>query len=1299
MFKKYTKILSVILIVLISSDVSSFSKNSVEGAIAWAEAQGVGDNVDEIHDRPWAWWCLHFVGHCYLNNHAGDESAIDAWNRDGDDKYGPQMTDPNPPRGALVFFDSTEYGHVGLSVGDGTMWHAFRDGVRHDAISSYSTYLGWRWPDGWTDDREIPLMVYDFFKKEGPLYTDLNSDALNPNFDAQYKVRNDNSQAITIDQLALAVHNSADQMVLDLLDPDTGAERYYDNLTLDPGESHHFAFSVGSIQSPGDYKLVAKAKISGNWRTLRSVHFVMQSPSDFSASDCNFLDVKKGEWYEKFVISLCEKDIITGGSDRNFRPGDHINRAEFVKILIEASPEKHLTLENQENDPNPTYTDIPPDTSTWYHSYVKQAYNLGWLHTDDPEFRPSDFITRAEAAEMIDKATPNLKESDKIKVDYYDVGMHVALGSIIGVSKKGILSGYWDEESKSREFRPDKPINRAEAAKIMNLAFFDEGMSLGGTSIEVSLIVTDITGLHGIGSTPAVDVPRVYLSEEPRGIACDGSEGVDDGARLLVRVLVPSSLGMKAVGLLSPPEWGCIDDSGEFINLPTSKRDGEYIGLTSGDLTALTALGSGLSVPGEVHENHSGYNVLSASIYKPPVEFDLDNPNNPLKERSLTLAARVQWANEELKKMPKKTIALVRPPLVLVHGVNSSPDMWGNFDSVDPKQFTVRFDTYPINNWGFHCVDFRAAHNMVDKERLEEGDTYGFGEISHMYKCVSEAISSAIDKFQKETPTVLKSIAVQKVDIVAHSYGGLLSRWYTEQSDEYENRKDVRKLITLCTPHRGSPLANMVCEVFKNPLIAEAFAEGVLAYEPEMNDLLESLDIEGYGTSTEGLEYLKGKLPNALDAERTAPRHAYQIFSVNSECLATLNSVPFCDEIGYAAVIGTDESLKSYMGVGFGKPFYALMPNWDSWNSYSKSYFPWIWEFNQGATDGIVPKWSARLGDERYNSYINVNHISVGNNSEVNNRVREWLNSPLSRGATQRQGFNSGRSPVSERNAYVGSMVGPDGISHGAGLNPNAIVKVELSDISPFEATYTTNPSDVGIKQVVLTGMIRKNRIGQATFEIVIDSDLYDTTLHNLGSLTESGLGIALDQLLDVGDNDYVAYRITSGKIGRKHNGTLTGPNGEGFYHDSGKYLVGYEMADLPGGQSPPTIARTPEFKLPAPVLLNSDGITYWVTVNGAVETAESGQQHVHFQLWDEDVGEDDDKLDETIGPDHFVFPRPDGVWDGLLIPYSTSIGLYLDDDDHVRGQTGSSGEKPAQVYQILIDGYHSTRSAVISVP
>ncbi|MCI5209756.1 MAG: hypothetical protein D3910_13405, partial [Candidatus Electrothrix sp. ATG2] len=127
--------------------------------------------------------------------------------------------------------------------------------------------------------------IYDFWRKADPLYADPNSDIWNPNFDAQYKIINNSNEEIYIDRLALAVHDSNDAYLFDLADPTTGQARFYNDVVLAPGESHHFVFSVGYIHDPGTYKVVAKAKLDNEWHHLDTQDFVMQEAPDEICTD------------------------------------------------------------------------------------------------------------------------------------------------------------------------------------------------------------------------------------------------------------------------------------------------------------------------------------------------------------------------------------------------------------------------------------------------------------------------------------------------------------------------------------------------------------------------------------------------------------------------------------------------------------------------------------------------------------------------------------------------------------------------------------------------------------------------------------------------------------------------------------------------------------------------------------------------------------------------------------------------------------------------------------------------------
>jgi len=124
------------------------------------------------------------------------------------------------------------------------------------------------------------LTVYDFWRKDGSLYADPNSSLSNPNFDAQYKVRNDGNSAITIQQLALAVHDSNGNHLFDLATTGSQVPRYYYDVSLNPGDSHHFSFSVGFLPDSGSYQLIAKAKLGGSWQDIDTQTFAMRPYSE-----------------------------------------------------------------------------------------------------------------------------------------------------------------------------------------------------------------------------------------------------------------------------------------------------------------------------------------------------------------------------------------------------------------------------------------------------------------------------------------------------------------------------------------------------------------------------------------------------------------------------------------------------------------------------------------------------------------------------------------------------------------------------------------------------------------------------------------------------------------------------------------------------------------------------------------------------------------------------------------------------------------------------------------------------------
>lgn len=96
-----------------------------------------------------------------------------------------------------------------------------------------------------------------------------------------------------------------------------------------------------------------------------------------------------------------------------------------------------------------------------------------------------------------------------------------------------------------------------------------------------------------------------------------------------------------------------------------------------------------------------------------------------------------------------------------------------------------------------------------------------------------EAFASNVDEIPDGIDDLIyqsrnNNFSMGKVDIIAHSMGGIISRLYLQSDYGYYYRGDINKLITLNTPHSGSQLADWI---MYNPIIMTACATSLLFYQ------------------------------------------------------------------------------------------------------------------------------------------------------------------------------------------------------------------------------------------------------------------------------------------------------------------------------------------------------------------------------------------------------------------------------------------------------------------------------------
>jgi len=148
---------------------------------------------------------------------------------------------------------------------------------------------------------------------------------------------------------------------------------------------------------------------------------------------------------------------------------------------------------------------------------------------------------------------------------------------------------------------------------------------------------------------------------------------------------------------------------------------------------------------------------------------------------------------KEEYKSAKYNFKLIQVPVVLVHGYQSTSDIFSNMS------------TY-LSNLGFDIIPF--DYNSL------EGVIPGANNLKNF--------------LADQTRIFLeKGIQVKRFDIIAHSMGGVISRFYSVSKD-YIEFNNIRKLIFISTPHKGSHLAPIGAQYFNDQGVRDMMPESDL---------------------------------------------------------------------------------------------------------------------------------------------------------------------------------------------------------------------------------------------------------------------------------------------------------------------------------------------------------------------------------------------------------------------------------------------------------------------------------------
>lgn len=112
------------------------------------------------------------------------------------------------------------------------------------------------------------------------------------------------------------------------------------------------------------------------------------SESSYSGSGLTFTDVSESDWFYALVQEGVASKIINGYEDNTFKPGHFVNRAEFLKMFLNAN---QVVASSYDKD------------SDWYQKFIDYALTNGLMSSENA----GEQMNRGEVAEIIYRFNEN----------------------------------------------------------------------------------------------------------------------------------------------------------------------------------------------------------------------------------------------------------------------------------------------------------------------------------------------------------------------------------------------------------------------------------------------------------------------------------------------------------------------------------------------------------------------------------------------------------------------------------------------------------------------------------------------------------------------------------------------------------------------------------------------------------------------------------------------------------------------------------------------------------------------------
>ena len=297
-----------------------------------------------------------------------------------------------------------------------------------------------------------------------------------------------------------------------------------------------------------------------------------------------------------------------------------------------------------------------------------------------------------------------------------------------------------------------------------------------------------------------------------------------DGNAIITAPSVLATLGTQV--------WGIAADGAARVVLRIPAHNvGERFQVTLSDDGWLSSV-NGSEVTTQFTAVSAAGTAMAFAVYHAPPDFSRggDEDNLPSRQVNFT-AASLDFPDFAAYG----SLTVYRPPVVLVHGLWGGPADWNGFT---PFLTDARFFIgVPCTPWGGddessicvtsgqvaynYSVAISASSPGYDQETLANSRANSLGFAFNAWTVLRQ-IKAQIKLFRQTNQA-----AATRVDVVAHSMGGMVTCTLLGLPDytgtDSFGQGNIHKLITIGTPHLGSPLATHLIKD-SNPCVRNVLA-------------------------------------------------------------------------------------------------------------------------------------------------------------------------------------------------------------------------------------------------------------------------------------------------------------------------------------------------------------------------------------------------------------------------------------------------------------------------------------------